>query len=275
MERGQASVEWVALLLVVALALGAALTLVPIDGRPLGATLARALVCAVRGDCDAERRALVDAYGEAGALLVRRHAPNLVYERGTLSLPVDYRSCRSHRCSDAPDDPELDVHRSKRGRRQATAFTRVIRRAGRTYIQYWLYYPDSASTFMKSHGLLKTLGIKDPAYHPDDWEAFAVRIERDGSVAVRASSHGHWQTCKHRWCRDQWGPGSGWSRVSRGSHAGHIPPRRPPRERTTAAPGIKLIPLETIDRRSYRPKPDGIDPPWTKRVYTDPEDDSS
>ncbi|HYZ29105.1 MAG TPA: hypothetical protein VE570_08640, partial [Thermoleophilaceae bacterium] len=174
-ERGQASIEWIGLLLLVALALAAALAFVPsVDGRPLGAAIARALVCAVKQDCRVEGTALRRAYGERGAALVRAHAPNLVYEPGTLTLPVDYRRCRSHRCSDAPDDRDLDAHRAARGGAQATAFTHVVRRGGTTYIQYWLYYPDSPSTFMNSHGLLKTLGIKDPAYHADDWEAFSV-----------------------------------------------------------------------------------------------------
>src|SRR3954465_7220193 len=98
-ERGQASVEWVGLLLLVSVALAAALAFVPaVDGRPLGAALARALVCAVRGDCRADGVALRHAYGERGAALVRANAPNLVYERGMLTLPVDYRRCRSHRC---------------------------------------------------------------------------------------------------------------------------------------------------------------------------------
>jgi hypothetical protein len=38
-------------------------------------------------------------------------------------------------------------------------------------IQYWLYYPDSPSTFMGWRALHKALGIRDPAYHPDDWES--------------------------------------------------------------------------------------------------------
>jgi hypothetical protein len=83
--------------------------------------------------------------------------------------------------------------------------------------------------------------------------------------------------------------------VSRGSHAGHIPLKTRPRlkkwgvgidyrpvrpgaglrERSTTAPGIKLIPLETLDRKTYKPLKGGIKPPWTKRVYRDPEDDTS
>ena len=45
----------------------------------------------------------------------REHAPNLVYEPRTLTLPVDYRRCRAHRCSDAPDDRDLDVADRTRG----------------------------------------------------------------------------------------------------------------------------------------------------------------
>jgi hypothetical protein len=296
-DRGQASVEWIALLLLVSLALAAALAFVPaMDGRPLGAALARRLVCAVTRDCQAERAVLARAYGERDAALVRQHAPSIVYEPRTLTLPVDYRRCRSHRCSDAPGDRDLDVSRAKRGGAPATAFTHVVRRGGRTYLQYWLYYPDSPSTFLGSHAILKKLGIHDPAFHPDDWEGYQVRIGRDGRAWARATAHGHYQWCKWptRGCRS-WGRATGWTRVSRGSHAGHIPlktiprvekwgvgidyrPLRPGaglRERSTTAAGIRLVPLETLDHSTYRPLKGGIDPPWTKRVYVDPSADSS
>jgi hypothetical protein len=291
-ERGQASVEWIGLLLLVSIALAAAVAFAPVaDGRPLGAALVRALVCAVSGDCHAEAAALTRVYGERDAALVRANAPNLVYEPGTFTLPVDFRRCRSHRCSDAPDDRDLDVHRAARGGAPATAFTHVVHRGGVTFIEYWLYYPDSPSTFLHSHGILKTLGIHDPGFHPDDWEAFEVRIDKRGRVAVRASAHGHWQWCKHIWCKNQWGPGSGWTRISRGSHAGHIPlemrphvigihydPVRPGaglHERSTTAPGIRLVPLETLPHERYKPLPGGIRPPWTKKVYGDPAGDTS
>ena len=65
-----------------------------------------------------------------------------------------------------------------------------------------------------------------PGFHPDDWEGHQVRIDRDGSVAVRSTSHGHHQWCKQAECRGRWGPRTGWTRVSRGSHAGHIPLER-------------------------------------------------
>jgi hypothetical protein len=295
-ERAQASVEWIGLLLLVSLALAAGLAFVPaVDGRPLGAALVRALVCAVRGDCGAEHAELARAYGQDDARLVRRHAPNIVYEPGTLSLPVDYRRCRSHRCSDAPADRDLDVHRAKRGGAPATTFTRIARKDGRTYLQYWLYYPDSASTFLGSHAVHKLIGIEDAGFHPDDWESYQVRIDPDGRVWARASSHKEYKWCKQIMCSNRWGPETGWTRVSRGSHAGHIPlertlelkdfgvqvvdtpvsPGNGLRERSTMAPGLSLVPLETLAKDTYKPLKGGIDPPWTKRVYRDPESDST
>ena len=141
-ERGQATVEWVGLVLLVGLALGGFAAFVPVaGGRTLGELLVRRVLCAVRGHCSPDGAGgdgeLVAAYGADGAGLVRRYAPNIAYEPGTYTLPIDWRQCRSHRCSDAPDRADLDVHRSTRGGYPATAFTHLIRRGGRTYIQYW------------------------------------------------------------------------------------------------------------------------------------------
>jgi hypothetical protein len=102
--------------------------------------------------------------------------------------------------------------------------------------------------------------------------------------------------------------GSGWTRVSRGSHAGHLPFRHelvapqfgapPPLvvapgapgsrvrhvpllpghdldERTTTSEGLNLIPLETLDASGYRPRDEGVRPPWQKDAYWDPESDES
>ena len=257
--------------LLVAAALAAAITALPaVDGRPLGAVVLRALVCAVREGCGDD--GLEAAYGPRDAALVRRHAPSLVYERGTYAIPVDYRRCRSHRCADAPDDRDLDVSRSRRGE-PATAFTHVVRRGGRTYVQYWLYYPDSASSFLGSRRLTKHLP-DDPFHHPDDWEGYVVRIDPDGSRWARATSHGHWQSCKQRRCRGAWAGETGWTRVSRGSHAGHLPGRVPGtglRERSTTAPNLRLVPAEPLRARPYRALDDGIKPPWRKSAWTDPE----
>jgi hypothetical protein len=307
-ERGQTTVEWVGLVLVVSLTLGA-LTAVAarVDGRPLGSLLARALACSARGGCDDGDEALRSAYGERTAALVRAHAPGIAYEPDTYTLPVDYRACRSHRCSDAPDDRDLEVSRSARGGYPATAFTRVVRRGGETFVQYWLYYPDSTTTALGARRLwgehppirLATRAVTGsssyPGAHRDDWEGYQMRIDGRGRVLARATSHHHYQSCKQRRCRGTWLPATGWTRVSRGSHAGHLPLRsrltgvrvspRPPfvggryryeprypgvdlRERTTPAEGLRLVPLETL--RGRHDITFAVTPPWRKRAYRDP-----
>jgi hypothetical protein len=311
-ERGQATVEWVGLMLLVGLAAGAALAVdPPMDGRSLGGFLAHRIVCAVRGGCADGDAALAAAYGRRDAELVRRLAPGIVYESGERELPVDPRRCRTPECARAPDDRRLDVHRSDAGAR-ATAFTRVLHRGGRTYLQYWLYYPDSNTAWAGSDRVWEesrllplvgrlVRGTPDyPGYHADDWEGAQIRVDPDGRVWARATSHGHYQGCKRAACRNRWVPAGGWTRVSRGSHAGHVPGellerrRAPPRgvrrggrrlrpllpgrdlfERTSTAEGLRLIPLETMDHGGYRAQDEGIDPPWRKEAYRDPESDRS
>jgi hypothetical protein len=283
-ERGQASVEWVALVLLVALAAGGLLATVPdVDGRSLGGALAHRLACAVKGGCADGDDALARAYGVSDAELVRRHLQGLVFEPGERQIPVDWRECRAVRCAVAPDDRDLDVHRSTAGHR-ATVFTRLLRRGDRRYIQYWFYYPDSNTTWAGSDriwkhsavgqvGRLVTGSDRYPGYHPDDWEGAVVRVEADGRTAVRVTSHGHWQWCK-RGCQDRWGPTTGWTRVSRGSHAGHVPVSRS-RERTSTADAIRLVPLEAIEQDAYRRLDPGISPPWEKDAYENPESSGS
>jgi hypothetical protein len=297
-ERGRASVEWVAAVLCVALVLGAAgAGLGNVDGRSYGGWLGHTIVCAVRG-CDDGDDALVAAYGASDADLVRRLAPSIVYEPGTYTLPVDFRQCRDHHCSDAPDDPDLDALRSKRGV-PATAFTHVVHRDGETFVQYWLYYPDSTSTVANAAGIWAAWDLAGPSrtstypgHHLDDWEGYQARVDRAGNVSVRATAHHGYQWCKQRRCANQWGPWTGWTRVSRGSHAGHIPtvttggrgggahvrpaiPGRDIHERTTTSAGLRLVPIEGIDTDAYGSLDHGIVPPWRKHVYDDPLSNST
>ena len=195
---------------------------------------------------------LADSYGEL-ANRVRDNAPRIVYERGMRALPVDFRECRSPRCSDGPETGR--VTRSLAGR-AVSLFTHVIDcrhpdaaasrgydctgdRAGRVYIQYWEYYADSTT----SPALYGERG-----FHRDDWEGLQVRINPDGSVDSRASSHNGYNGDDNPsldWASDAAGkvPGAtqlrdaaeglglrdsgGWTRsngtlyVSGGSHAGH------------------------------------------------------
>jgi len=312
-ERGAATVEWTGIVVVVAIALGSLGLVAPtVDGRSLGAAISHALVCAVEGGCDDGDDELVAAYGERDAELVRRHAPSIVYERGELQLPVDYRDCRSPECAEAPDDPDLDAHRTTDGNHPATAFTHLVRKGGETFIQYHLYYPDSNTTALGSDRAFEAAGPvvrlasraltgswDYPGYHADDWEHYQVRIDPAGAATARASSHHNYQWCKQLRCRNTWGPPTGWTRVSKGSHAGHIPlrsdlervelslgaplsslrlqhsyaplyPGPDLRERTTTAPGLRLVPIERLDTEDYRPLDPEIAPPWEKDVYENP-----
>jgi hypothetical protein len=308
-ERGQSTVEWTGLVLLVAVALGALVAVAPaIDGRSFGSYLANSIVCAVRGGCARADEALVRAYGRADAALLRRFAPNIVYEPGTDSLPVDFRRCRSPSCSDAPDDPDLDAAHSSLGGVPAAVFTHLLRRGGETFLQYWFYYPDS-NTYLGPSAVIWNNSPaawfgRYPGYHRDDWEGYFVRIDAGGRASVRASSHHGYQGCKQERCHNQWVPWTGWTRVSKGSHAGHIPmdlesrwsisvgregvdvreltdyrpvyPGRDVRERTTGAARLELIPVETLPPEILSgSRFDGISPPWRKEVYLDPLSDST
>lgn len=314
-QSGQATVEWVGLTLLAGLVLaGLAVAGPTFDGRSFGGFLAARIACAVEARrCAHEAATLARAYGDRNAELVRAHAPGLVYEPGERQLPVDYRRCRLPECAWAPDDRDLDAHVTDAGER-ATVFTHVLRRDGRTYLQYWLYFPDSNTTWAGSDAvwarsqlapLIGQVLFGSPRYpglHRDDWEGYQVRIDPDGKVWARASSHGHYQGCKHAVCRNRWMGARGWTRVSRGSHAGHIPVERadpgrpplraaPPRpdrprfrralpgvdldERTSTGEGLRLIPLETRDPRGYRPLDEDVMPPWRKEAYVDPESEKS
>jgi hypothetical protein len=317
-DSGQAAVEFVALLLLCCVAFSALFAAAGgFDGRSFGGFLARHVVCAAGGRCDRDEGKLVEAYGARDAATVRALAPSLVYESGERQLPVDWRECRRVECATAPDDPDLDAHLATAPSR-ATAFTHVIRRGGRLYIQYWLYYPDSNTALAGSDRLWKRSWLLPrlrrllasssdyPGFHRDDWEGAFVRVDPDGTTWVRASSHGHLQGCKWRACQDRWVRSTGWVRVSRGSHSGHVPYRSAPRwadlsetgarryvpksgpprrvpllpgrdlhERSTTGEGLRLVPLETLDQRRYRPRDPGVKPPWRKGAYRDPESDSS
>src|SRR5437764_47632 len=83
-ERGQATIEWTAVMLLVALVLSAAAAFVPVvDGRSFGSFLAHAIVCAIRGGCDDGDRALAAADGR---VVVRATSHD------------GYQSCKQKQC---------------------------------------------------------------------------------------------------------------------------------------------------------------------------------
>lgn len=277
-ERGQATVEWVGLLLLATLVMAA--VVVSLGWRTIRVSLRDAvlqnLVCAVRlvEDCREEPK-LRDGYGHELAALVRANAPALLYEDGMTAMPVDYRRCRIDQC--AAGAGEGTVFRTERGER-AVAFTHAIdcrdgaapsdadcsgERSGRLYLQYWFYYPGSAtgegSTPLK--GLIRraSSAAGRPTHHRDDWESFQVRIEPDGRRFARASSH--------RGYGPGWVPGKDRVYVAGGSHAGRARVREA--GRATKDDRLVLIPLTAIARTDRTPF--AVTPPWRKRVYLDPE----
>jgi hypothetical protein len=296
-QRGQGTVEWVAAVLVVVAVLAVGAAAVSVSGAAMW--LPQRMVCAVLGRCHGEAAALERAYGDAAGL-VRAYAPSFAYEPGTLTLPVDFRRCRRHACADGPDAAGTDVWRSDRGT-GATVFTHVVDASavgGSIYIQYWLYYPDStyngtAYAIARAGG--RVLGWTPAAHiaraaaghHEDDWEGYQVRIDPDGRAFARATAH-HGYAGLKRWPNlneapkvgpirlprhDAWTPVTGWTRVSRGSHAGHIVDG-PHGERRTQSNGVALVPIELLGR-DERETEFAITPPWLKPVYTDPASDET
>jgi hypothetical protein len=299
-ERGQGTIEWIGLVLLVALVM---LALVATGVRVPGATLARAvadrILCAAAiADGCGDEPALIATYGTEVGKLVRRHMPTLAFEKGSRASPVDFRHCRSSECGDAAQRGL--VHRTDE-RLPLTAFVHVIdcregeaerteaagadcsgERGGNLYVQLWFYYADSATL----RGV-PVAGSK--GYHVDDWESVHLRFRPDGQVDQRASSHHGYNHSlgAANWGSDMgsgllkgaaetlgireengWGPETGLLLVSGGSHAGNATGFV---EIDRYVPGrrVHLIPLEPIAATSTASF--AVSPPWLKRVWRDPE----
>jgi hypothetical protein len=156
-------------------------------------------------------------------------------------------------------------------------------RAGNLYIQYWLYYADSAT--------LRGVPVAGAAgYHRDDWESVQIRIDADREVSERASSHHG-----YNYARDLanagsdagigplrtiaeaigarphngWGPRVGLLRVSGGSHAGNASGFLN-LDRIVLGDRVHLVPLESLAAAASG-YAFAVVPPWLKRVWRDPE----
>jgi hypothetical protein len=299
-ERGQATVEWVGLTLLVALLLVGVLSLgVRVPGLDLARLVGSRILCAASlADGCGDEPLLIAIYGTEVGKLVREHMPTLVFEEGSRAVPVDFRRCRDTSCGDGVE--EGLIHRSDE-RLPVTAFVHVVDcrageaersegegadcsgpRAGNLYISYWTYYADSST--------LRDLPVVgEKGFHEDDWESLQVRIRPDGTVQARASSHNgyNYEGGAVNWgsdagfdvlreltetvgLRDEngWGPETGLLLVSGGSHAGAAAGDRA-LDRFTPGRRVHLIPLEQIAAESTAAF--AISPPWRKRVWADPE----
>ncbi|HET8565380.1 MAG TPA: hypothetical protein VFL77_02800 [Solirubrobacterales bacterium] len=304
-ERGQGTVEWVGLVLVVSVAMLAMVAAgVRVPGAALARDLADRILCAASlADGCGDEPELIAAYGSDVGELVRRHMPTIAFERGSKAVPVDFRRCRSSACGDG-SSPGL-VHQSDAGE-AVTAFVHVVdcranaaaeteaegadcsgKRAGFLYVQYWTYYADSAT--------LRGIPVAGAeGYHHDDWEGVQLRFGPHGEVAERATSHNgyNYRRSPRNWGSDAdigplkwtsqalgghpedgWGPESGLLFVSGGSHAGNALATFNLDEVGRYTPGrrVHLIPLEQIAASSSTSF--AISPPWLKEVWLDPESD--
>jgi hypothetical protein len=303
-ERGQTTVEWVGLLLAVALLLAA---LLAFEVRVPGVSLARAVVsrilcAAALADACGDESTLISAYGTEVGELVRHHMPTIAFEDGSRAVPVDFRRCRSTSCGDGREDGQ--VWRSGDNLR-VTAFVHVVdcragaaagteaagadcsgSRAGNLYLEYFTYYADSAT--------LRGIPVAgERGYHADDWEGVEIRIGPDGEVDERASSHNgfNYSLQDENWASDAgigllkdlsetldtrppngWGPETHLLLVSGGSHAGNAAGAERG-GRYTPARRVHLIPLEPIAEHSSAAFQ--ISAPWRKRLWTDPEADGT
>lgn len=299
-ERGQGTVEWVGMLLVVAVAmLGLVAAGVRVPGAPLAEAVADRILCAASlADGCGDEPALIAAYGTEVGKLVREHMPTIFFERGSRAVPVDFRRCRSTVCGDAA--AEGLVHRTDKGL-PVSVFVHVVDcrpeqaerteasgadcsgdRAGYLYAQFWTYYADSAT--------LRDLPVVgEKGYHHDDWEGVQLRFGPDGEVEERASSHNGYNYARgaSNWGSDAgidplngaaeatgarsengWGPETHMLLVSGGSHAGNAR-GYPHTDRYIPGRRVHLIPLEPIAATSTAGF--AISPPWLKHVWLDPE----
>ena len=280
-ERGQSTVEWIGLLLVVSVLAGAlaALAGVALPGTALARAIGGRIVCALElsGRCGPLAPSeLALAYGDELGALVGATAPQIRYERGMRALPVDFRSCREDACAEGR--PGIRVARSLTGE-TATVFAHVVdcrpgsetagavctgAAAGNRYLQYWLYYPGSATgEGAVAPGVVREVSsaLGMPSYHPDDWESVQFRIGPDGATDVRASSHHGYGP--------GWRPADGAAyTVSGGSHAGTVEPAE--FARITNPRRLGVIPLEPV-AEAEAATAFAVTPPWRKRVWLDPE----
>ena len=262
-QAGQATIEWSALLL----ALGACPRGAHGRGRENGRVGPRGAhrACAgVRGrrrlrGAGLARPRLRRGAGRGGALRMR---PNVVYERSSAALPIDFRRCRETGCSDGPDAARA-IDRSASGL-PVTAFTRVVDRrrdGGCPLPPVLVLLPGELHRWHRADLRRRMAGL------PSRTTGRATRCgsHRAERIAARATAHGEYSS--------DWSTSGGWYRVSGGSHAGQLVGRRAGRARD--ARGVQL------DAGAARaPRPTGrytfaVTPPWRKEVYTRPESASS
>jgi hypothetical protein len=171
-RRGAASVEYLALAGMVALALVTAIAALvaspPTRGdRELGEMLARRIACPPRYPVPCGRNPLALAYGFPLGKLARYLAPTPGILGG--ELPVDFRYCRQPSCAAPGSRSGLTA-----SARRVTEFVSFADSAGDTVrISYWLYRPGQ-----RWQRIVRTAGQAESA------AASAIRLNLDDDPAL-------------------------------------------------------------------------------------------
>jgi hypothetical protein len=260
-ERGQASVETVALWAIVALLL---LIVAALLAPGLAGTIARSLGPRVPHARSASRatpdeRALRNPRLRA---LIDRALPRLVLERDDSQeddeVPV-WTSCRHPACARAGQAaPVLHVH--------------VVHTGAGPVIELWTFYPDSQTSHLPVAALR--------GYHHDDWEGLLVAFAPDGSLrGARASAHSGFNGSAPWWAQaaDDWAPYAGVIYRASGSHA--LGFRRSDLDLAgdawngdlaTLEPGsFRLLAADRVAGRGLVFDPE-VAPPWNKAAWRNP-----
>ena len=208
-DRGSASVEHAALVLLAALVACAVVALVAVGPEKRDGSLAAAIAfkqrCAVRYPDPCWQDPLTEAYGRdlAGAVRALAPPPEARLGPGGESLVgVDYRRCRQPSCAVAASD------RLTTANRRTTAFTSIRddrRSAGTVTIDYWVYRPtigwERISRTLESAEIAAYAGTPlldsaDPALVP-----LETLLGRD-DAAFRAGEEPPWRNrIESRWGR--------------------------------------------------------------------------
>ena len=261
-ERGQATVEWSALGLMLALLFAtAAFAVARTDAWRFGDGIVHSIVCAVEGGCE-ERDSLDLAYGDevggaGAALLARTSCTSAAAPRcRSTSAAAARRTARTARTRRA------QIDRSRAGL-PVTAFTRVVdRRAagGSLYLQYWFYYPESFTGGDRPAVRRQLAGLS-----PGRLGGLpGARLARRTRVGARHRA---------RRLRRRLGAVDGLDARVRAAATPASLAQRGAGERSTPASKMALVPLERLkgtSRYGFE-----VSPPWRKDVYRVPESSAS
>ena len=263
------------------------------EGARIGKAVTGKLVCAVRGHgaCGMPTDALAEAYGSRGRGADRGQCARGALRGRRLRLaarrpaPLPRAAMRRH---ERPRRASIDRSRASSRRRWSASSTAAraasrprartapAPRAGNVYLQYWLYYPDSATRAYHRAGFhTRRLG-ELPGADPRGRRGRCAR-QLPQLLQLRPRAR---QPLRRRQRRDPrglvsidlreaaWGPANGFVWVSDGSHAGRAA-GGDGYFRSVPKGGLRLIPIEpNLDRLGRLGFTDGIAPPWRKPVYT-------